>query len=211
MLHLLCLAGLGAIGLLALAFSVGSASAADEKDNPVVVIDTNMGQITAELYADKAPITVKNFLRYVDEGFYNGTVFHRVIPGFMIQGGGHEKDTLKEKKTHETIKNESNNGLKNQRGTLAMARKPDPDSASAQFFINLKDNPFLDREHAQDGVGYAVFGKVIDGMDVVDKIAKVETGNAVVELLIDGAYRRLPAENVPKTPVIINSIKRKGE
>ncbi|MBX6312723.1 MAG: peptidylprolyl isomerase, partial [Isosphaeraceae bacterium] len=146
MLHLLCLAGLGAIGLLALAFSVGSASAADEKDNPVVVIDTNMGQITAELYADKAPITVKNFLRYVDEGFYNGTVFHRVIPGFMIQGGGHEKDTLKEKKTHETIKNESNNGLKNQRGTLAMARKPDPDSASAQFFINLKDNPFLDRE-----------------------------------------------------------------
>src|SRR5205823_1077231 len=116
-----------------------------------------------------APISTKNFLRYVNEGHYNGTVFHRVIPTFMIQGGGFSPD-LTEKPTHEPIKNEADNGLKNDLGTVAMARTSEPDSATAQFFVNVKNNDFLNHDQARDGVGYAVFGKVIAGMDVVDKI-----------------------------------------
>jgi cyclophilin family peptidyl-prolyl cis-trans isomerase len=134
-----------------------------------VVLETSAGNISIELDAQKAPKTTENFLKYVDEGFYNGTIFHRVIPDFMIQGGGMTAD-MGEKKTHGPIRNESHNGLTNTRGTIAMARTGDPHSATAQFFINHKDNASLDR-----GDGYAVFGKVIDGMDVVDKIAAMRT------------------------------------
>jgi cyclophilin family peptidyl-prolyl cis-trans isomerase len=140
-----------------------------------VVIETSQGTIKAELDGDKAPVTVANFLAYVDDKFYDDTVFHRVIPDFMIQGGGFAPG-MRQKTTKATIKNESANGLTNKRGTLAMARTSVPDSATAQFFINLKDNTFLDKARAQDGVGYCVFGKVIEGMDVVDKIKEVPTG-----------------------------------
>jgi cyclophilin family peptidyl-prolyl cis-trans isomerase len=143
----------------------------------------------------KAPITVQNFLKYVDDKFYDGVVFHRVIPGFMIQGGG-MLPGLKEKQTRPPIKNEAGNGLENKRGTIAMARTSVPDSASAQWFINLKDNAFLDRAKAKDGVGYAVFGKVIAGMDVVDKIAQVETGS-------QGGHKDVPVKDV-----VIKSIRR---
>jgi cyclophilin family peptidyl-prolyl cis-trans isomerase len=142
--------------------------------NPKVVFSTSLGDITIELYPDKAPVTVKNFLTYVDEGFYNGTIFHRVIPGFMIQGGGMTED-MKPKKNHAPIKNEADNGLLNKRGTLSMARTQDINSATSQFFINIKDNTFLD--HGSRDFGYAVFAAVIKGMDVVDKIAAVKTGN----------------------------------
>src|SRR5262249_32273032 len=148
-------------------------------NNPVVLIKTNMGDIKVELYEDKAPITVKNFLGYVDDKFYDNTIFHRVIgkpnaeKDFMIQGGGFEKG-MKEKNTRDPIKNESSNGLSNVRGTLAMARTRVPDSATAQFYINVADNEFLDKAKAGDGVGYCVFGKVIEGMDVVDKIKAVK-------------------------------------
>jgi len=171
--------------------------------NPVVVIDTSMGTIKVELYQEQAPITVKNFLRYVDDQHYDGTIFHRVIPDFMIQGGGFEPGALaknEEKQTRATIKNESNNGLKNVRGTLAMARTPAPDSASSQFFINVKDNAFLDRARAQDKVGYCVFGKVIEGMDVVDKIRQVDTMTLETP--------KGPHEAVPKEDVIIKSVRR---
>src|SRR5262249_49854819 len=143
----------------------------------------------------KAPITVKNFLDYVDNKFYDGTIFHRVIPDFMIQGGGMEAG-LKEKKGKAPIKNESDNGLSNERGTLAMARTSVPDSATSQFFINVKDNNFLDRAKARDGVGYAVFGKVIEGLDVVDKIKGVQTGN-------QGGH-----QNVPVQDVVIRSVRK---
>jgi peptidyl-prolyl cis-trans isomerase B (cyclophilin B) len=162
--------------LFLLAVIVLGAVTVGARANPVVVLETSMGTIKVELFEDKAPITVKNFLSYVDDKFYDGTIFHRVIPDFMIQGGGMEPG-LKEKKTKPSIKNESSNGLSNTRGTLAMARTPAPDSASSQFFINLKDNKFLDRAQARDNVGYCVFGKVIEGMDVVDKIKGVRTGN----------------------------------
>ena len=144
---------------------------------PVVKLETTKGTITVELDAEKAPKTVENFIKYVEDGFYDGIIFHRVIPGFMIQTGGMLPD-MSEKPNREAIKNEANNGLKNDRGTLAMARTPNPHSASSQFFINLKDNDFLNfTSESQAGWGYAVFGKVIDGMDVVDEIAKVKTGN----------------------------------
>jgi peptidyl-prolyl cis-trans isomerase B (cyclophilin B) len=158
-------------------------------------METSMGSITIELNEDKAPITVKNFLGYVDDGFYNGTIFHRVIPDFMVQGGGMEPG-MKEKKTKGQIKNESSNGLSNQRGTLAMARTNVADSATAQFFINLKDNTFLDKSQSRDGVGYAVFGKVTTGMDVVDKIKGVTTGS------------RGHHDDVPVKDVTITSVKR---
>ena len=160
-----------------------------------VVMETSQGTITIELNGDAAPITVQNLLSYVDEGFYDGTIFHRVMPDFMIQGGGMEPG-MKEKKTKVPIKNESSNGLSNQRGTLAMARTSAPDSATAQFFINLKDNTFLDKAQARDGVGYAVFGKVISGMDVVDKIKAVPTG------------RRGHHDDVPVKDVVITSMRR---
>ncbi len=178
--------------LLAAAFAALPASAQDKK-NPVVVIDTSLGKIKVELFADKAPITVKNYLRYVDEKHYDGTIFHRVIPNFMIQGGGFAPG-MTEKKTHEQIKNEAGNGLSNERGTLAMARLPQPDTATAQFFINVKDNKFLDR--STRSAGYAVFGKVIEGMDVVDKIKQVETADR-------GGH-----EAVPVKDVVIKSIRR---
>ena len=141
-----------------------------------VVIDTTLGSLTAELYQDKAPITVSNFLAYVDDGFFNGTIFHRVIPGFMIQGGGFTSD-MNQKPTKAQIKNEAANGLKNERGTLAMARTGIVDSATCQFFINHKNNDSLDYKNATaQGFGYCVFGKVTEGLDVLDKIAAVQTG-----------------------------------
>jgi cyclophilin family peptidyl-prolyl cis-trans isomerase len=160
-----------------------------------VLIETSLGPIKVELDGDKAPVTVANFLAYVDDQFYDDTVFHRVIPDFMIQGGGFAPG-LRQKTTKATIKNESANGLLNKRGTLAMARTSAPDSATAQFFINLKDNSFLDKANAQDKVGYCVFGKVVEGLDVVDKIKAVPTG------------RRGMHENVPLQDVTIQSVRR---
>ena len=170
---------------------LGLGPAQAERRNPMVKLTTNLGEITLELYPDKAPETVANFLAYVKDGFYSGTVFHRVIPGFMIQGGGLDKD-LHPKATKAPIRNEADNGLKNQKYTLAMARTPDPHSASAQFFINLADNDFLDfAAKTPQGWGYAVFGKVVKGQEVVDQIAAVPTGR-------QGFH-----EDVPKTPVVI--------
>jgi cyclophilin family peptidyl-prolyl cis-trans isomerase len=155
------------------AFAIMTTAAAAKAANPIVVMETSMGTIKLELYEDKAPITVKNFLSYVDKKHYDGLVFHRVIDGFMIQGGGFDKDQ-KQLKTDAPIKNEASNGLKNERGTIAMARTGDPDSATAQFFINVKANDSLNA--TPNGAGYCVFGRVLDGMDVVDKIRKVRTG-----------------------------------
>ena len=150
---------------------------------------TNHGNIDIELDFDKAPVTAQNFQQYAEDGFYNGTIFHRVIPGFMIQGGGMESG-MKEKDTREPIANEADNGLKNARGTIAMARTSDPHSASAQFFINLVDNHFLNHtSKTTAGWGYAVFGKVVAGMDIVDKIATVKTGRS-------GMHRDVPLEEV---------------
>jgi cyclophilin family peptidyl-prolyl cis-trans isomerase len=162
--------------LLALAAALAAPAMAA---NPQVMLETSKGNIVIELDAKAAPITVNNFLAYVKSGFYDGTVFHRVIPNFMIQGGGFTAN-MEQKPTRETIVNESANGLANKRGTIAMARTSEPNSATAQFFINLKDNSFLDKATAQDGVGYCVFGKVVKGMDVVDTIAAVKTGTVGV-------------------------------
>ncbi len=147
------------------------------KKSPQVLLKTSMGDITIELNSDKAPVSVENFLGYVKDKQYDNTIFHRVIKGFMVQGGGFTPD-FKQKPTLAPIINEADNGLKNTRGTLAMARTSDPNSATSQFFINLVDNPFLDfKSPTSTGWGYAVFGKVVDGMDVVDKMAKAKTGN----------------------------------
>ncbi len=170
-------------------------AAQKKTDNPVVVIETSMGDITVELYEKKAPKSVENFLSYVKEGFYSGTIFHRVIKNFMIQGGGFTT-TMNHKPTKPPIVNESSNGLHNSRGTIAMARTADPNSATSQFFINTKDNPGLDRP--QEPNGYAVFGKVIAGMGVVDQIENVATTNK-------GGY-----QNVPLMPVVIKSIRLKA-
>jgi len=148
--------------------------------NPIVEMKTNQGSIVIELYADKAPKTVENFLQYVKDGFYNGTLFHRVIDGFMIQGGGYEPG-MREKPTRAPIENEAKNGLKNVTGSIAMARTPNPHSAAAQFFINVANNGFLDYP-GQDGWGYAVFGKVTQGIDVVQKIAKVKKNRQDIPL-----------------------------
>ncbi len=167
------------------------------QSNPQVVMQTSKGDIVLELYLDKAPLTVQNFIRYIETGFYNGTIFHRVIPGFMNQGGGFSKDMVK-KPTQAPIQNEANNGLKNDRGTIAMARTPDPHSATAQFFINTVDNAFLNfKSQTPSGWGYAVFGKVIKGMEVVNAISKAKTG-------IQGRFR-----DVPKVQVEIISIRKK--
>lgn len=166
---------------------------------PQVEIRTNLGAITVELQADKAPESVKNFLAYVKSGHYNGTVFHRVIEGFMIQGGGFDL-SLSQKKTSAPIRNEANNGLRNARYTLAMARTSDPHSATAQFFINVADNAFLDhRGQTAAGWGYAVFGRVVSGQSVVDKIARVPTGSA-------GGLQDVPAD-----PVLIESVRLLGK
>ncbi len=168
------------------------------KPAPVdVLLDTSLGTITLELYPAKAPETVKNFLAYVDSGFYANTLIHRVIRGFVIQGGGSEPG-FKEKPTRSPIRNEAANGLTNVRGTIAMARTPDVDSATSQFFINVADNHALDhRDRSANGYGYAVFGQVIQGMDVVDKIVSVDTTMAG------------PFEDVPRKDVLILSAKRK--
>ncbi len=172
-----------------------SAAGPEEKAqaaNPVVLMKTSMGQVKIELWPGKAPETVKNFLQYVDEGFYDGTIFHRVIGNFMIQGGGMTPD-MKQKPTKAPVKNEAGAELKNDRGTIAMARTGVVDSATAQFFINVVDNAFLNhRDNSPSGFGYAVFGKVIDGMDVVDKIKGVATSSS----------------DAPVKPVLIESIKR---
>jgi len=168
---------------------------ANPAPNPQVTLETSMGTLKIELYQDKAPVTVKNFLDYVAAGHFNGTIFHRVIPNFMVQGGGFEPG-MRQKPTRDPIINESGNGLKNERGTLAMARTSDPDSASAQFFVNLVNNDFLNKSAARDGVGYCVFGKVVSGMDVVDKIAAVATAT------------RSGHQNVPTTDVVVRSAKQ---
>jgi cyclophilin family peptidyl-prolyl cis-trans isomerase len=169
-------------------------SALADEDSPKVRIQTNMGDIVVELNRAKAPQTVANFLSYVNDGFYNGTVFHRVIDGFMIQGGGFTED-LQQKSTKPPIQNEADNSLKNDRGTIAMARTNNPHSATAQFFINVVNNDFLNhRNKTTRGWGYTVFGKVVEGMDVVDKIRKTPTGPS-------GPFRK----DVPKTPVVIQS------
>ena len=155
----------------------------------MVKLNTNKGTIVLELDAKAAPETVANFMQYAKDGFYNGTIFHRVIDGFMIQGGGMEPG-MKEKPTRDSIKNEADNGLKNERGTIAMARTPDPHSASSQFFINVNDNHFLNfTAPNEQGFGYCVFGKVADGMDVVDEIKGVATGSA-------GHHQDVPTEDV---------------
>lgn len=161
---------------------------------PRVELDTTLGKIVVQLDPSRAPITVKNFLTYVNEGHYNGTIFHRVIDTFMIQGGGYTAD-LKEKPTHDPIPLEARNGLRNDKYTIAMARTSYPHSATSQFFINVADNDFLNAERAQDGQGYAVFGQVVDGTDTVDKIAGVKTGT------------RGFMENVPVEPVVIKEAK----
>jgi cyclophilin family peptidyl-prolyl cis-trans isomerase len=178
------------------AVSGAKAAAPVPADNPTVVIETSMGTIKAELWPDKAPATVKNFMAYVDGKSYDGTIFHRVIDGFMIQGGGFTA-AMEEKPTKAPVKNEARSDVRNDRGTLAMARTMVVDSATAQFFINLKDNGFLNHQNETPrGFGYCVFGKVTEGMDVVDKIAKVATGN-------NG-----PFENVPREAVVIKNISR---
>ncbi|MCB1620185.1 MAG: peptidyl-prolyl cis-trans isomerase [Thiothrix sp.] len=161
-------------------------------DHPQVLLETSKGNITLELDTKAAPDTVQNFLGYVQDGFYNGTIFHRVIPGFMVQGGGMNTD-MSDKTTRAPIRNEAGNGLKNNRGTVAMARTNAPHSASSQFFINVADNDFLNfRNETPQGWGYAVFGKVVEGMDVVDAIVGVKTGN-------HGMH-----QNVPEAPITID-------
>ena len=163
-------------------------------DNPQIKMETSMGTMVLELDAKHAPLSTANFVSYVEDGFYDGLIFHRVIPNFMVQGGGMNPD-MSEKMNKAPIKNEANNGLKNDRGTIAMARTNDPHSATSQFFINLKDNDFLNHtSESPAGWGYAVFGKVVEGLDVIDKIAAVKTGN-------HGGHGDVPLE-----PVVINKV-----
>jgi peptidyl-prolyl cis-trans isomerase A (cyclophilin A) len=179
--------------LLLLALGCSVASAADK--NPVVLMETSMGNVKIELFAKDAPISVQNFLAYVKSGFYKGTIFHRVIPGFMAQGGGLTAELQPKPGDMAPIKNEADNGLKNDRGTIAMARTGAPDSATSQFFINVVNNDRLNRPNP-DGFGYAVFGKVIEGMDVVDKmVAAPQTRKNSV------------FQNVPNTPIVIKNVK----
>jgi peptidyl-prolyl cis-trans isomerase B (cyclophilin B) len=184
-----------------IALIMASPGLADEKvrkqrENPMVLMETTEGAIIIELWADKAPATVENFLRYVDEGFYDGTIFHRVIDNFMIQGGGITAD-MTPKKGHNPIINEARSDLKNDRGTIAMARTGEIHSATSQFFINVQDNDFLNhRDDTPRGFGYAVFGRVVEGMEVVDKIKSAKTSTY-------GPY-----QDVPVQPVVIKSVKR---
>jgi peptidyl-prolyl cis-trans isomerase A (cyclophilin A) len=159
----------------------------------MIRFETTLGDFTIEFFEKEAPLSVANFLRYVDDGFFDTTIFHRVVPGFVIQGGGFTED-MSQKKTHLPVKNEADNGLKNGRGTLSMARTNDINSATSQFFVNLKDNDFLD--HSRANFGYAVFARVTEGMDVIDKIAAVETG------------RKRGFDDVPVDPVIMKSARR---
>jgi len=159
----------------------------------MIRFETTLGSFTIEFFEKEAPISVANFLAYIDEGFFDGTIFHRIVPGFVIQGGGFTED-LSQKRTKPAIKNEADNGLKNERGTLSMARTNDINSATSQFFVNLKDNDFLD--HKRGNFGYAVFARVTEGLDVIDKIAVVETG------------RKRGMDDVPLEPVIMTSVRR---
>lgn len=179
------------INILAVLSFAGITNGASAADAPRVALKTSMGEIVLELYPDKAPKSVENFLQYVKSGFYNGTIFHRVIDNFMIQGGGFDKNMV-QKPTKAPVENEAKNGLKNEKYSVAMARTSDPHSATAQFFINVKNNSFLDYP-GQDGWGYTVFGKVIKGTDVVDKIKTVDTSNKGMH------------QNVPTKPVVIES------
>lgn len=173
---------------------MGSASAQEKSANPMILVKTSMGSFTIELFPKEAPVTVQNFLGYVDNKFYEGTTFHRIVPNFVIQGGGFDKGMV-QKKTQPPIKNEATNGLKNLRGTLSMARTNEINSATSQFFVNLKNNPSLD--HASDAqYGYAVFGKVVQGFEVIEKIAAVKTTT------------KGPYQGVPEKPVIIESMTR---
>jgi peptidyl-prolyl cis-trans isomerase A (cyclophilin A) len=190
------------VGLCACLLS-GTAHAQNGDKHPVVILDTSLGPITIELDQEKAPITVENFLKYVDDGFYDGLIFHRVMPGFMIQGGGFDTQMMEKKQGQKgEIKNESSNGLSNEKGTIAMARRGDVNSAQNQFFINHKDNPGLN--YPIRG-GYTVFGKVIDGMDVVEKIAKVKT-----TIKREGRTGQ-PFEDVPAETVVIKTARRKAK
>jgi peptidyl-prolyl cis-trans isomerase A (cyclophilin A) len=181
-----------------LAFSAGVEAVLAQKGGnyPVVAMETTMGTIKIEVFTDKAPITGKNFIDYVNSGFYNNTIIHRVVPNFVIQGGGYVS-SMSRKPTKPAIQNESKNGLKNLRGTLSMARYNDPDSATSQFFINLNDNAHLDPQGGN--WGYAVFAKVVEGMDVVDKMAGVKTGTKNVQ--------GTPFQNVPLKPIVVKSAK----
>ncbi|WP_298266395.1 peptidylprolyl isomerase [Geobacter sp.] len=181
-------------GIFSALVIAGNADAAEKAKNPVVVMETTLGKVKIELNQEKAPVSVKNFLDYVKAGFYNGTIFHRVIPGFMVQGGGFTVDR-KQKETRAPIRNEADNGLKNDRGTIAMARTASPNSATAQFFINLVNNDGLNHPNP-DGYGYAVFGKVVEGMEVVDRIAATPTQR--LNMLF---------ADIPVTPVVINAVK----
>jgi peptidyl-prolyl cis-trans isomerase B (cyclophilin B) len=176
-----------ALFALFLCFTMQSSYSSTQGKSTMVKLHTNMGVITLELDAEKAPNTVKNFIEYVNSGFYSNTIFHRVIGNFMIQGGGFEPG-MKQKKTNAPVKNEAANGLKNDKYTVAMARTGDPHSATAQFFINVKDNGFLNYP-GQDGWGYCVFGKVVEGKDVVDAIRNVKTGNR-------SGFQDVPLEDV---------------
>lgn len=183
------------LGFITFATAALANSAARNPSRPQVIFETSKGMIVLELFPDKAPIAVENFLGYVRSGFYDGTIFHRVIHGFMIQGGGFTLD-MKRKPTNPPIANEAENGLKNERGTIAMARTSDPHSATSQFFINTVDNHFLNHKGKNvRGWGYTVFGRVLEGMDTVDFISKVKTGKR-------GLYRDVPAE-----PVVIQKAK----
>ncbi|AJE02081.1 peptidylprolyl isomerase [Geobacter pickeringii] len=181
-------------GIFSALVIAGNADAAEKGKNPVVLMETTLGNVKIELNQEKAPASVKNFLEYAKAGFYNGTIFHRVIPGFMVQGGGFTTDR-KQKETRAPIRNEADNGLRNDRGTISMARTANPDSATAQFFINVVNNDGLNRP-SPDGYGYAVFGKVIEGMEVVDKIAATPTQR--LNMLF---------ANLPVTPVVITAVK----
>jgi peptidyl-prolyl cis-trans isomerase B (cyclophilin B) len=182
--------------LIAIMIVLVFAFAAIAGDNPKIEMNTTKGKIVLELYADKAPKTVENFLAYLDAGFYDGTIFHRVIPGFMIQGGGFTAD-MKKKDARPPIDNEADNGLRNERGTIAMARTTNPHSATAQFFINTVNNDFLNyRNKSSQGWGYAVFGRVAEGMAVVEAISGVKTGT------------RGPFRNVPTDPIVITRVRR---
>ena len=187
--------------ILSVSTSVAQPQSDDSAENPRVLMKTTDGDITIGLFADKSPITVENFLRYVDDGHYDGTVFHRVISNFMIQGGGFDAD-LKEKETRDPIVNESKNKLHNTRGTLAMARTPDPNSATAQFFINQRSNLRLDWSGGKDG--YTVFGEVIDGMQVVDIISLTDTGSAQAQT----AGGVTIFQDVPVQPIVVLSVTR---
>jgi len=182
------------LGAIAVVCMLAGFACAEAKKNPVVVMETSLGNVKIELFEKAAPISVKNFLEYAAAGFYNETIFHRVIPGFMAQGGGFTADR-KQKPTRAAIKNEAANGLKNDRGTIAMARTSAPDSATAQFFINVVNNDMLNRP-SPDGAGYAVFGKVVEGMDVVDRIVSAKTLNV-----------NMVFQNMPETPIMIKSVK----